>query len=204
MPEASALRIASLSPDQAGEKVTVEGSVVGASSFSHGFKFVLDDGSGQVTLVMWHEVYDDCWDGPQLNLGAEVRVTGQLAQYEGELQVHPLRGADVKALTGADAWAPPRQIGSLAGDDAGQRVGVEGRVVRVEGLESAVKVFLADESGEIVVFLWRNVLERIPDNVGLGTSGSRVRAVGTLNIYRSNLELEPALPSEVTVIEVAQ
>jgi DNA/RNA endonuclease YhcR with UshA esterase domain len=81
---------------------------------------------------------------------------------------------------------------------------VEGRVVRVEGLESAVKVFLADETGEIVVFLWRNVLDRVTRNVGLGTPGSRVRVVGTLNIYRSNLELEPALPSEVTVIEVAQ
>ena len=69
----------------------------------------------------------------------------------------------------------------------------------MEGLESAVKVFVRDATGEALVFIWRNVLDRVADNAGLGTEGSRVRVTGTVQIYRNNLEVVPALPADVEV-----
>jgi DNA/RNA endonuclease YhcR with UshA esterase domain len=81
---------------------------------------------------------------------------------------------------------------------------IEGLVLRVEGLSSAVKVSLGDDTGEIVVLIWRNVLDRIVSSAGLGTPGSRVRVVGTVEIYRSNLEVIPALPVDVTVLTLPQ
>jgi DNA/RNA endonuclease YhcR with UshA esterase domain len=195
--------IGALTAARAGEEVTVEGTVAGAESFSSGFKFTLDDGSGQIVLLMWHEVYDDCWDAARINLGAQVRATGQVGQYEGQLQIQPDFGGDVQAVEGAAPWPIRREIGSLSGADAGQRVMIEGTVVRVEGLESAVKVFVGDGSGEVVVFVWRNVLNRISSNTALGTPGSRVRIVGTVEVYRGNLEVTPTLPNDVVVLETA-
>ncbi len=58
-----------------GEEVTVVGTVMAIASFAQGFKFTLDDGSGQVTLLLWHNVYDDCYAAPRLNVGAEWRAT---------------------------------------------------------------------------------------------------------------------------------
>jgi len=194
--------IETIGADRIGEEVTVEGTVVDTASFSAGFKFTLDDGTAQIVLLMWHDVYDDCWDAPEINLGAKVRATGEIDQYRGELQIQPQFGGDVKVIAGAAAQATLRHIGSLSGDDEGQRVMVEGEVIRVEGLRSAVKVFVGDDSGEIVVFLWRNVLDRVADNVGLGTPGSRVRVVGAVKVYRSNLEVIPTLPNDVTVMEI--
>lgn len=194
--------IEAISADRAGEEVTVEGTVVGAASFSAGFRFTLDDGTGQIVLLMWHNVYDDCWDAPEINLGAKVRASGEIGQYEGELQIEPGFGGDVKAIEGAAAWATPRELGSLSGDDEGQRVMVEGEVTRVEGLSSAVKVFLNDGTGGIIVFIWRNVLDRIPNNTGLGTEGSRVRVVGTVEMYKGDMEIVPTLPYDVTVLEI--
>ena len=52
-------------------------------------------------------------------------------------------------------------------------------------MSSAVKVFVGAEGeaqGEIVVFIWRNVLDRIENNEALGTAGSRVRVVGVVEI----------------------
>ncbi|MEE8389300.1 MAG: OB-fold nucleic acid binding domain-containing protein, partial [Anaerolineae bacterium] len=112
--------IGAITADRVGEKVTVEGTVVGAASFSAGFKFTLDDGTGQITLLMWHNVYDDCWDAPEINLGAKVRATGEIGQYEGELQIQPSFGGDVQAIEGAAAWAVSREIASITGGDAGQ------------------------------------------------------------------------------------
>ncbi len=194
--------IGTITTGRVGEEVTAEGTVVSTASFPAGFKFTLDDGTGQIVLLMWHEVYDDCWDAPEINLGAKVRATGEISQYEGELQIQPDLGGDVKAIEGAIAWAPPREIGSLTGDEAEQRVMIEGEVTHVEGLRSAVKVFVSDGTGEILVFVWRNVLDCIVDNTGLGTPGSRVRVVGTVGVYKGNLQVMPTLPYDVTVLEM--
>ena len=160
--------------------------------------------TGQIVLLMWHHIYDDCWDAPKINLGARVRATGAIAQYEGELQIQPGFGGDVKALAPAPAGAGPREIGSLSGEDEGQRVTVEGEITRVEGFSSAVKVFVRDDTGEVLVFIWRNVLDRITDNTGLGTVGSRVRVAGRVEVYRSTLEVVPTLPYDVMVLEIPQ
>jgi DNA/RNA endonuclease YhcR with UshA esterase domain len=198
--------IGAITAQGVGEAVTVEGTVIDATSFSQGFKFTLDDGTGQIVLLTWHEVYDDCWDAAEINLGATVRASGEISQYEGQLRIEPPFGGDVKAVGGRAGQAAPREIGSISGADEGQRVTIEGEVVRVEGLQSAVKVSFRDAGpaaqGEIVVFIWRNVLDRIADNAGLGTEGSRVRVTGTVQTYRSNLEIVPALPHDVTVLEI--
>ena len=194
-------RIDDITAARAGEEVTVEAEVVGAASFSAGFKFTLDDGTGQIVLVMWHNVYDDCWDAPEINLGARVRATGEIGEYEGELQIEPSFGGDVKAVEGAAPWATLRDIGSLSGSDAGQRVMIEGRVIRVEGSEGWVKIFVGDDTGEVLVFIWSNILDRVPDNTRLGVEGTRVRVVGTLEVYDYNLEVVPALPYDVVVLE---
>lgn len=198
--------IRSITGDQIGRELTVEGTVVEVTSFSAGFKLTLDDGQGRIVLLMWHDVYDDCWDRSQINLGALVRAQGEVTQYEGTLQIEPGAGADVKVIQSAKAQAPLREIGSISGADEGQRVMIEGEVVRTEGLPGAVKVFLRNDEGgsvgEIVVFVWRNVLDRVADNRGLGTPGSRVRVVGQVQVYRSNLELVPALPNDVMVVNI--
>ncbi|RLC78002.1 MAG: hypothetical protein DRI81_07630 [Chloroflexi bacterium] len=200
-PKVTLTDIGSITSDRAGEEVTVEGAVVGTASFQAGFKFTLDDGTGQITLLMWHNVYDDCWDAAEINLGAKVRASGEIGQYEGELQIEPDFGGDVKAITGAAASAPQREIGSLSGGDEGQRVMIEGEIIRVEGRGSWAKVFVGDGSGEVMVFIYQNVLDRIPNNTALGTSGSRVRVVGTIELYKGNLEVVPTLPYDVVVLE---
>ena len=201
-PGVALMVMGAITPGHVGEYVTVEGTVVNAASFPNGFRFTLDDGTGQIALVMWHEVYDDCWDAGKINLGATVRAKGRVVLYEGEWQIQPNAGGDVKAVRSAAAWAPLRGIGFLSGDEAGERVMIEGQVIRVEGLQSAVKVFLGDESGEVLVFIWRDILDRIVENRALGTVGSRVRVVGTVEVYRANLEVTPALPGDVTVLEM--
>jgi DNA/RNA endonuclease YhcR with UshA esterase domain len=196
--------IRSITVDRVGQEVTLEGRVVDAVSFSKGFQFTLDDGTGEIVLLMWHNVYDDCWDAPKLNIDAVVRVTGEISQYEGQLEIQPRFGGDVKVLRGAMTQPPRRAIGSIVSADDGQRVVIEGRVVRTEGLSSAVKVFLADDTGEILVLVWRNVLDRVANNTGLGTPGSVVHVVGLVQIYRANLEIVPVLPNDVMVLEMPQ
>ncbi len=194
--------IGAITVDRVGDELTLEAEVVDTASFSKGFQFTLDGGSGQIVLLMWHSIFDDCWDASKINLGPAVRVTGEVSEYEGRLEVHPRFGGDVKAIHSAPRPVAPREIHSITSADEGEDVVIEGRVVRTEGLPSAVKVFAADDSGEILVFIWRSVLDRVVDNAGLGTPGSRVRVSGRVQVYRSNLEVVPTLPNDVTVLEI--
>jgi DNA/RNA endonuclease YhcR with UshA esterase domain len=191
--------IGSLDANRSGEEVTISGQVVETASFSQGFKFTLDDGSGKIVLLMWHNVYDDCWHAPQLNIGATVQASGEIGQFEGELQIQPGFGGDVKVIAAGGPIAPQREIGSI-GAYLGQRATIVGQITRVEGNDNGLRMFVSDGTGEILVFIWNNALERIVDNQALGTPGTRVRVAGVVQEYRSNLELLPVLPFDVAVL----
>lgn len=185
--------------ERMGEKVTVEGKVIAAASFSEGFKFTLDDGTGQVTLLMWHNVYDDCRDARKINIGAYVRATGKVEQYQGQLEVIPQWGREVKALRAAAPAAPTRQVASITAADEGQRVRIEGTVARIEKGREYTRLFVNDGSGEMLIFIWANVYERIPNRERLESPGTPVQVVGSVTIYKGTLEVVPALPYDVIV-----
>ncbi|MBN2006415.1 MAG: OB-fold nucleic acid binding domain-containing protein, partial [Anaerolineae bacterium] len=178
-PEFIRTRIGDL-PSSMGEEVTVIGKVVATGSLSQGFKFTLDDGSGQAVLLMWHNVYDDCYAAPQINIGAEVRATGKVGEYQGELQVVPRFGSQVKVQRAGGAFAPQVAFSAVR-DYMGQVVQVTGEIGNVAGTSSAVTLSVFDETGAAPVFIWRTTLDRIPKaNPALGTVGTRVRVVGVV------------------------
>jgi RecJ-like exonuclease len=181
-----------------GQRAAVVGRVTAVASFSRGYRFTLSDDSGQVTLLMWDNVYDDCWDAPQINLGAAVWALGEVGYFEGELQIVPSFGGHVKVNAAASPPPPTVEIGSL-GERVGQRVTVVGNIERVEGNNSGQTLFLRDESGEIAVFIWQNTFDRIPHRAQL-TPGTRARVVGPVSIFRNNRQIVPTLPYDVVVL----
>ncbi len=197
-PDDGMTSIGALSGALAGQTVTVAGQVVAAESFSGGFKYTLDDGSGRVVLLLWHDVYDGCPDARRVNLGGEVRASGVVGEYEGELQVVPADGAAVTALRPVGTWAEPRQIATVTAADEGRRVMVEGQVARLAEISSAMLVTVGDGSGELTVFVWRNVWERVAGRAQVAP-GTALRVVGRVTLYEGALEVIPALPADVVV-----
>ncbi|MEA3396033.1 MAG: hypothetical protein U9R05_01045, partial [Chloroflexota bacterium] len=62
-------------------------------------------------------------------------------------------------------------------------------------------IWVADKTGQALVFLWDTVLERVPQaNPALGTPGTRVRVTGVVQEYRGALEVVPTLPYDVEVL----
>jgi DNA/RNA endonuclease YhcR with UshA esterase domain len=181
------------------EEVMLQGQIIATASFSHGYRFTLDDGSGRITLLMWHNVYDDCWDAPQLNLGATVTVNGRTSLFNDELQIEPRFGSQVKVAAAGGPVGTPRTIGDLD-QHMGQLVSITGTIERVESGSAGVRLFVRDESGEIPVFIWHNTLERIPNNTALGQPGTTVRVHGRVQEFRNNREVVPTLPYDVVVL----
>ncbi len=185
-------------PGLEGQKVTVQATIVWMSSFSAGFKFTLNDGTGQATLVMWKNVYDDCWAAPQLLVGATVQAYGEVGQYEGQWQLEPDFGSQVKALA-PGSLAPVRQVGSITTADVNTRATIAGTVSRAESFSSGQRVYVDDGTGTIQVLLWQNVFERVRDGALLLSPGTRVRVEGVVQEYKGALELVPQVPFSVLV-----
>ena len=183
-----------------GETLTLRGQVTGTASLSGGFKFTLDDGTGQIVLLLWGDVYDAVANVAGLNTGATVLVTGEIGEYEGELQITPAEAGKVLVeAVGSGPDAPRREIGSLSAADAGALVEIEGSISRVEGFSSGLRVYVTDGTGEVQLLLWQNVADRVPDREKL-VAGAQVRAIGEVGEYKGTLQVVPRLPFDVEVL----
>ncbi|MBN1933478.1 MAG: OB-fold nucleic acid binding domain-containing protein, partial [Anaerolineae bacterium] len=88
-------RLADLSAANVGQTVTVQGEIVEVVPFSSGIKYLLDDGSARVTLLLWQNVYDLVAVKDQLVVGAVVQATGKVNEYRGAIEIVPALGGDV-------------------------------------------------------------------------------------------------------------
>jgi DNA/RNA endonuclease YhcR with UshA esterase domain len=67
----------------------------------------------------------------------------------------------------------------------------------VSGIASVTHVYLDNGSGEVMLLLWQNVFERVPDGADLVTVGNRLRVVGRVEEYQGTLQVVPALPFDI-------
>ena len=89
-------QLSQITPGDKRKLVAVRGKIVTAMLFSQGIKYWLDDGTGQVILLLWQEVLDQAPDLARLAKGTQVSVTGTVDVFEGEIEVVPKSAADVQ------------------------------------------------------------------------------------------------------------
>ncbi|MBN1810905.1 MAG: hypothetical protein JXA14_03630, partial [Anaerolineae bacterium] len=182
-------RIGELSAEDVGQRVVVRGSVAEVDAFSSGVKVTLDDGSGTVILLLWQDVYDALPDPAALGVGAELQVQGEVSEYEGELEVIPDLAGDVQVLTAAPALLET-MVGALTTVDAGRVVTLHGTLGERETFSKGIRFQLDDGTGVIILLLWQNVYDEIPDAERLVT-GAQVEVTGQIEEYRGDLEIIP-------------
>ncbi len=193
---ANVVPIGALSKDHVGQTFTVRGKVVDASSFSVGFNFLLDDGSGKILLTIFNDDYKFVPNRAGLNLGAEAQVTAKVAEFKGVLELQPKAGRDVQILTpGSSANIPVTAINRLG--KPGERVAIEGTITNVKGFSAGTNLYVDDGTGNLRVTLFSNVLAYVPNADGL-KPGVKVRVFGKTDFF-GGLQLVPQLGYDVTL-----
>jgi DNA/RNA endonuclease YhcR with UshA esterase domain len=191
-PSTSPTTIGALTSADLGRRVTLTGTLGPPEPFSAGTKFALDDGTGQITLLLWEDEYERAPDG--LGAGAEVIVTGEVAEYQEELELIPLDATKIQVLSPGAAPQPDGPEGVSIGDvisaDVGRTLTLSGTLGEMETFSKGVKFPLDDGTGTIVLLLWQEVYDSIPD-AGLLVAGARVEVVGRIDEYQGELEIVP-------------
>lgn len=107
---AAPIRIGELDTARVNQRVNLAGQVTRVSKFSQGVRAVIADDSGEITVVLWQDVYDQIPNANELQKGAQVQVMGKVTQYRGEFEIVPNRAGDVKisaAVAHQNATASP-------------------------------------------------------------------------------------------------
>jgi len=196
--------IGELTAADVGRVVTLRGMLGPPDPFSAGVKFPLDDGTGQIALLLWSDAYESMPVG--LGAGAQVVVTGKVAEYRGELELTDLNAGKILVVSAGKAPAPPpvpepeaRAVGDVTTADVGTTLLLVGTLGEPETFSKGIKFPLDDTSGTIILLLWQNVYETIPDTDSL-VAGARVEVMGQIDEYQGDLEIIPE-PDGVTVVE---
>lgn len=188
--------IGAITGGEVGQIAQVAGSIVEVQFFSKGVQYVLGDGSGQITLLLWQNVLEEVACRHDLAPGSQVRVRGQIAEYEGKLEIVPGSGTEVHLLSrGERLPIEERAVNTISAADEGRTFVVAGRVTRRES-DGWLKLWVDDGTGELLVFVPQRVAGYVPTGTG---PGSQVRVTGEVDIYQSQLELIPLAGTDIEV-----
>ncbi len=179
--------LANFSAADEGGWYRVRGRVVALTGFAAGVKATLDDGSGQLRMLLWESVHTALSDPLALDVGADVEVEGSISVYQGEVELIPDGPADVRIVAPAPE-VPWVDVGTLTPQDVGRVVRVRGVLGPPDSFSAGVKARLDDGSGSIILLLWSNLAGQLAQPPA---EGMLVEVVGVVEIYQDELEIIP-------------
>jgi DNA/RNA endonuclease YhcR with UshA esterase domain len=188
--------VGTLTTSDVGQWVQVEGAIVESDAFSSGIRFVLDDGTGQILLLLWQSIYESFPHADTLDVGARVQIQGHVAEYKGVLEIVPEVSQDLVVLVAAPA---PEEtvVAELALADVGRMVQLQGILSQEESFSKGIRYTLDDGTGQILLVLWSNVVEEASAELRVGTE---VSVLGEITEYRGDLEIVPRCGADIQVL----
>lgn len=165
----------------------------------------LQDVTGVIDVALSADLIALTHNPPTFEVGQSVEVVAAVSHYGDAVQLVPASAADIIPLDLKIPIALERSIVEITGDEAGHWFSVRGTVASVRPFSAGVKMRLEDATGAITVLLWQDAYEALVEYLGDGprpTPGARIRVQGNLSEYRGELELMPALATDIEILTV--
>jgi DNA/RNA endonuclease YhcR with UshA esterase domain len=196
-PAVESISIGEITTADVGSTLTIaQASIADVTYFSKGIKYTLTDGSGSIVLLVWQNVVEEIDDRYDLFPGSQVQISGEIDEYQSELEIVPQAGRDVVLLTlGERLPTEERSVGNISASDEGRIFVVEGTVARTES-NKWFKVWLNDGTGEIIIFVPERAVEYLPAGIDAGV---RLHVTGAVDVYKDELEIIPLAGTDVEV-----
>lgn len=189
--------IADITTEYAGKVATVRGMLTSERAFKAGVRYVVQDDSGEITLVLFERAQRGA---PKLTVGATVQATGKVDFYKGQAQLVPARGVDLTLLAPPPPPEPPVALHTLRASDSGRRVTVAGTVVEAAHFAAGFKFTLDDGSGRVRLVLFERAYDTLtPAQAETLNVGAVVTATGQIDAFADELQIVAGSGSDVQV-----
>ncbi len=230
---AATVHIGELDAARVNQRVQVAGDVTRVSKFSQGVRATIADDTGEITLVLWQDLYDQIPNANELQQGARVSVLGKLSQYRGEFEIQPQRASDVKisaALAQNNATAVPNAASEPnATREPTQTPRPTREPTAAPVARTIASLTQADQNATVIVQgkiaraseFSQGMRYTLDDGSGKITlliwkdvleklsaraalkPGAEVRVTGTLDVFNNELEIVPANAGDVELVAAA-
>jgi DNA/RNA endonuclease YhcR with UshA esterase domain len=199
----------------AGQTITVEGEIV--DSYNSGKVAFLNFSRNRddFKLVVFADAFGRFSEPPeQFYLGKQVRATGEVKLYQGKPEIEiagpsqiQIVGERVQAVPSPTATLPPTGIVPWqdAGQYVGQRVTVEGDVVRsYNSGKVAFLNFAQNDQGTFSVVVFASDFARWPQTPDQFYLRQTIRATGKIKEYKGAPEMIVESPEQIEVVGPAE
>jgi DNA/RNA endonuclease YhcR with UshA esterase domain len=189
--------IAAIGSGDVGRPFTIaRAGIANLTYFSRGIRYTLTDPTGSIVLLLWQDLLEEVPDRYDLFPGSQVKITGEIDEYQGELEIMPRRAADVAVVShGERAPIEQRMADNITPSDEGRIFVVQGTVARTDSRQW-LKLWLDDGTGQILIYVPERAVAYLPAGVG---PGARLRVTGEVDIYQGEIEIIPLAGVDVEV-----
>ncbi len=181
-----------LSTENKGSWVQVQGKIIALEGLKGGVKAILDDGTDQVTILLWENLYMKLPDPSALDIGAYVTLSGSLDVYKDTLEIVPETHTDIEIQEPAPP-IPWLEVHEISASDVGQVVRLRGVLGKLTGFSQGVKVPLDDGTGTITVLFWSSLWESLSPTP---EAGIMAEVIGQVSVYQNRIEIIPRSPAD--------
>ena len=190
--------------------VNIEGRIVSSDNFTDGFKLYLNDGTGQIPVLIRAAPFDEIKTPRQLNIGAAARLTGRpdVRPISETIQFVLSLGRDISITIPAEdpvtVWQS-HTLGEMNGNDFNATVVISGTITNIQPFAnsvygSGVLVVLTDPTGSQNLRL-RSVVATRATAAGALNLGERVQVVGHVKATKKvGITIDVLLPQDITAI----
>ncbi|MGQ9788273.1 MAG: OB-fold nucleic acid binding domain-containing protein [Candidatus Hadarchaeaceae archaeon] len=188
--------IASLNDNFIGLRISVSGQIIDYRNHEGGHLFLKlkDKSGGLVNVPIFSRTRAQLVETIEILDIAE--ITGEVALYQGELEVIPAGARDIKIVHTA-----PAKLSEISKDNAGTPVKVIGVISKREIVGNGnLLLALEDNGSKLQVFVPSWIVEEGLPEVHVGDT---VRVDGWIQLYNGEVEIKLASASHLHLIEAA-
>lgn len=230
---ATITRIGELDATRVDQRIQISGLVTRVSKFSQGMRATIADDTGELTLVLWQNVYGQIANAGELTQGAQVTATGKLTRYYGDFEIQPNRADDVKIsapivqavqtppANGSAATEATREpsnfplptrvptAAAIARKNADLTQADMGTMVIVQGKITRAAEFsqgmrlTLDDGSGTIILLLWTDVLAKLTNRELLQQGAVVRVTGKIDVFGDALEIVPAHATDMVLVAAA-
>jgi len=197
-----------------GQEVTVTGQVV--RTYNSGKVIFLnfdEDWRGKFSVVIFARDFEKFPQSPdELYLHKSIQVRGEIKEYKGAPEIIVSGPEQITIMgEGQIAAATPEPTASSppagvipwqdAGQYVGQRVTVEGRIVRAKDIGSITFLNFSQERGQFVAIVWAEDYDNFPTPPAEMYEGKQVWVTGEVSTYKGVPQIVVHSPEQIEVFE---
>jgi DNA/RNA endonuclease YhcR with UshA esterase domain len=185
----------SVTPEDVGRWLLVQGSVLHVFPASRGYRFILGEEGTPATLTLF--LREGLWKrlphSATLDVGAQIRAQGWLRSTDGAWELVPEEVSDLVLLIGAPD-TPLVRLEEVGPGWLGRPVCAEGQLVRKDTYPTGMLLQLDGGTASLPVWVPSAIAREVPLSL---LTGGAARVCGWIARYRDRLEILPRRESDL-------